>query len=126
MNLPEFVTIAPGGISSIITPAVDYKIHFDKGKKMLDSGGNVDTACAEIMKSIALKPDYAENYSTLAFVLAKQGKTKEAMEASLKAVERDPANDWVHATAGMLLYAAKKYPESIEQFKLATGGARCP
>jgi len=118
VNLPEFVALAPDGISAIVTPAVDYKMHFDKGKKMLDSG-NIDSAYAEIMKSIALKPDYAENYSTLAFVLAKQGKIDEAMKASLKAVERDPANDWVHATAGMLLYAAKKFSESIEQFKLA-------
>jgi FOG: TPR repeat len=118
VNLPEFVNIASGGISSILTPAVDYRIHFDIGKNLLDRG-NIDSAYAEIMKAVALKPDYAENYSTLAFVLAKQGKMNEAMEASLQAVKRDPANDWIHALAGMLLYAAKKYPESIEHFKLA-------
>jgi len=118
VNLPEFINIAPGGITSILTPAVDYKIHFDKGKDLLNKG-NIDSAYGEIMKAVALKPDYAESYSTLAFVLAKQGKMTEAMDASLKAVERDPSNDWVHAMAGMLLYADKKFPESIEQFKLA-------
>jgi tetratricopeptide (TPR) repeat protein len=118
VNIPEFVNIASGGITSILTPAMDYKTHFDLGKNLLNKG-NIDSAHAEIMKAIALKPDYAENYSTLAFVLAGQGKMDEAMKASLKAVEYDPANDWVHALAGMFLYSAKKYPESIEQFKLA-------
>jgi tetratricopeptide (TPR) repeat protein len=118
VNIPEFVNSAPDGIASIVTPAMDYKIHFDKSKKLLDLG-DADSAYAEIMASIALKPDYAESWSTLAFVLAKQGKLTEAMNASLKAVEHDPANDWVHATAGMLLYAVRKFPESIEQFKIA-------
>jgi len=118
VNIPEFVDIGAGGISTIVTPAVDYKIHLDKGKAFLKNG-NIDSAYAEIMKSIAMKPDYAENFSGLAFVLAKQGKMNEAMDASLKAVEFDPANDQAHANAGIVLYALHKIPESIEQFKIA-------
>jgi tetratricopeptide (TPR) repeat protein len=71
------------------------------------------------MKSITLKPNYAENFSGLAFVLAKQGKMTEAMDASLKAVAFDPANDQTHANAGMVLYALHKNPEAVEQFKIA-------
>ena len=118
VNIPEFVNIAAGGIASIITPAVDYKIHLDKGKSFLKSG-DIDSAYAEIMKSIAMKPDYAGNFSGLAFVLAQQGKMDEAMKASFKAVECDPSNDQAHANAGMVLYALHKIPESIEQFKIA-------
>jgi len=118
VNIPEFVNISAGGISSILTPAVDYKIHLDKGRSFLKSG-NIDSAYAEIMKSIAMKPDYAGNFSGLAFVLAKQGKMNEAMDASLKAVECDPANDQAYANAGMVLYALHKIPEAVEQFKTA-------
>jgi tetratricopeptide (TPR) repeat protein len=117
-NIPEFVNIEAEGISGIVTPAVDYKIHLDKGKSFLKAG-YVDSAYAEIMKSITLKPNYAENFSGLAFVLAKQGKMTEAMDASLKAVAFDPANDQTHANAGMVLYALHKNPEAVEQFKIA-------
>ena len=118
VNIPEFINIGEEGISGIVTPAVDYKIHLDKGKSFLKSG-DIDSAYAEIMKSIALKPGYSENFSGLAFVLAKQGKMTEAMDASLKAVAFDPANDQTHANAGMVLYALHKLPEAVEQFKTA-------
>ena len=118
VNIPEFVNISPDGISTIITPAVDYRVYLDKGKAFLKNGNN-DSAYAEIMKSIALKPDYAENFSRLAFVFAKQGKMTDAMDASLKAVKFDPANDQTHANAGMVLYALHKFPEAVEQFKIA-------
>ena len=118
VNIPEFVNTGAEGIASIITPAVDYKIHLDKGKSYMKAGID-DSAYAEIMKAIALKSDYAGNFSGLAFVLAKQGKMAEAMEASLKAVEFDPANDQVHANAGIVLYVLHKIPEAIEQFKIA-------
>jgi tetratricopeptide (TPR) repeat protein len=118
VNIPEFVDIGAEGISSIITPAVDYKLHLDKGKSYLKNG-SIDSAYGEIMKSIALKPNYAENFSGLAMVLAKQGKMSEALDASLKAVAFDPANDQTHANAGIILYALHKIPEAVEQFKIA-------
>ena len=48
---------------------------------------NLDAAHREITKALALRPDFAQSYSSLAFILAKQGRLNDAMEASLKAVE---------------------------------------
>jgi len=118
VNLPEFLNLPSEGIVSIITPAVDYKIPFERSKKLLDSG-DIDSAYAAILRAIALKPDFAENYSTLAFVLAKKGKVDEALDASLKAVKNDPSNDWLHAASGMLFYGAKKIPEALKELETA-------
>jgi tetratricopeptide (TPR) repeat protein len=81
--------------------------------------GILDSAHSEIMKAIALRPDYAPNYSMLALILAKQERLDDAMEASLKAVEHAPANIWVNLDAGMFLYALKRIPEAIEHLAIA-------
>ena len=65
------------------------------------------------------KPDSAEEYYALGNILAKQGKTDEAIAAYERAIALEPNIAIIHNNLGNMLLNQQKYSEAVEAYKQA-------
>ena len=72
-----------------------------------------------IETAIALEPQHARHYSTLANFLAFQGKTDEALAYVAKAREIDPVSTHAAVVEGFALFIGRRYEEAIVAFEQA-------
>jgi hypothetical protein len=99
VNLPELVSLTPGELLEISTPAVDYRRHLDAARAA-EKEGDIETALAEFDKSLELKSDYWETHLNLGDLLLRQGKPEEAIEHYERALELNPRYYTVHNNLG--------------------------
>ena len=115
VNLPEFVNIAPGGLTGIATPAVDMYKKFDRAVA-LGEKGQYEAAIAEWTELAATNPDNARVHSNLATALARNGRVAEAVPQYEKALELNPQFHAVHGSLGEALISLGRPNEAIAQF----------
>ncbi|HUU42302.1 MAG TPA: tetratricopeptide repeat protein [Planctomycetota bacterium] len=118
VNLPEFAPIPPDGIVDITTPAVDYRRHFERGKKLLDAG-RVPEAIVELRTSLRLKEDYPLTHSELAAALSAAGNFEEAIEHYRRALELNPRYFVDDYNWGNALRQLGRTDEAIEHYRKA-------
>ena len=75
-----------------------------------------EKATDAFMKSISLKPDYAEAYSNLGNVLKDQGKLNEAIEAYKKSITFKPEYAEAYFNIGIALKDIGNIDEAIKSF----------
>lgn len=102
VNLPEFANIPMAGIEDITTPAVDYKRHWQTGKRLLADGAAPE-AIAELEISLKMKPDYPETLVTYGLAMVALGRVEEALNSYRKALDIDPRYYPACFSAGVVL-----------------------
>ena len=120
VNLPEFARIPPGGLKKITVPAMDYRMHLEKGRAFF-AKGLLDAAAAEMAESIAIKPNYLETLETYGAVLLAKGETGEAEKRYRKALEINP--DYWPASMGLARSFAEqgKLTEALAELQKCFG-----
>ncbi len=118
VNLPEFADIAAGAIEEITTPAADYRRHYDRARRLRDSG-RLTESLAELRKSIDLKSDYPRTYVALANVLVEQNKPLEAIGNYRKAIDISPGNFKAHNNLGVALMKLGRHDDAIGHYRRA-------
>ena len=116
VNIPEFANIPPGGIEDITTPAVDYRRHLEKGKRLIEKG-LLDEAAIELRTSLDMKPDYPDSLVEYGYVLAEKGKLVEAAGYCRKAIEIEPGYWPAHFCLGMIAGQRGNIDEAVGYFQ---------
>jgi len=117
-NIPEFAAIAPDGIQSIQTPAVDYKRHVDRGLELIKAR-RLDEAFDELKAAEEMKPDYPETLAGLGYYFREKGDLASAVLYFEKALAIEPRNWEARNIYGVTLFRQRKYDEALKQFEAA-------
>lgn len=78
--------------------------------------GNLESAMAEVLRAIELKPSYADGYGLLARILHFAGRAEEGREAIAQAIRLNPRVPALYRMVdGALLYQLERHDEALEQ-----------
>ncbi len=88
--------------------------HFNQGMRELDRG-NLVNAQSEFDRAIALNPNYAEGFSGMALVAAKQSDYKKAYEMADKALAKNNKSTEALITKGRIIAMERKGDDWIEK-----------
>lgn len=78
--------------------------------------GKLETATAEVVRAIELKPSYADGYGLLARIMHFAGRPQEGREALAQAIKLNPRVPALYRMVeGALLYQLERHDEAIEQ-----------
>ena len=115
-NMPEFVTIMPGGLERIEERFIDYLSYNRRGEEQFRRG-NDEEAEEALSKSIELNPKYVPSRRNLGSLMAKMNRPEDAeqeYEAALKLDSNDPV---LHYYLGMLNLGRKEYDRARSSFE---------
>jgi tetratricopeptide (TPR) repeat protein len=112
-NLPELVSLLPGELIDITTPAVEYRRLMDRAEALVKQGRH-EEALGLLRESIEMKSDYAPTHSSIGSVLARLGKADEAIAELNKALEINPNYYFAHANFAILLSRMGRHEQAIE------------
>jgi tetratricopeptide (TPR) repeat protein len=118
VNIPEFVNIAPQGMGKIDTPATEFYRLFDVASELGDKK-EYDAAIAKWNEALALSPDDAKAHSNLGVLLARVGRSEEAMSQYQKAIEYGPDEPDGYTNMGIAMARAGKLDDSIPYLEKA-------
>lgn len=116
VNIPEFVNIAPDGMLSISTPAVDVYKEVDRVTK-LENSGQLDEAIAGWKALLASNSEDARFHNNLGTALTRAGRQSEAVLEFQKALEIDPEFLRVYFNLGRALLTAGQTDAAIASFR---------
>lgn len=88
--------------------------HFNQGMRELDRG-NLTSAQSEFDRAVALNPNYAEGFSGMALVSAKQNDYKKAYELADKALSKNSKSTEVLITKGRIIGMERKGDDWVEK-----------
>jgi Flp pilus assembly protein TadD len=118
VNIPEFVNIAPDGITRIDAPATEFYRLFDVASE-LGKTNEYEAAIAKWNEALALSPDDAKAHNNLGVLLAAVGRGGEAMEHYRKALESEPDYPDGNTNLGIELARAGKLDDAIPYLEKA-------
>ena len=121
VNIPEFVNIAPGGISRIDTPATDFYRQFDAAAD-LARNRQYNDAIPEWVKALAMNPDDARAHNNFGLTLAGAGRAAEALAEYRRALELRPDYPEAHNNLAIALIAGGKFDEALPHLRAALEG----
>jgi tetratricopeptide (TPR) repeat protein len=116
VNLPEFVNIAPDGLTKIDVPATDFYRSYNIAWELAQKG-KYNEAVGEWKKALALNPGEAGVHLNLGVALARGGKSDEAIGEYRKALELDPNDPETHYRLGMSLADGGKFNEAVASYE---------
>jgi tetratricopeptide (TPR) repeat protein len=121
VNLPEFVNIAPNGLLSIATPAVDYYKAFDEAVTLFDKG-QFEAATNQWKQVLALNPGDPKAHTGMGNALQGRGNSQEAAGQYREALALDPGFPEAHNNLGIVLDGEGRSEEAIAHFRKAVDG----
>ena len=78
--------------------------------------GNLDSATAEVLRAIELKPSYADGYGLLARIMDFAGRPEEGLEAIAQAIRLNPRVPALYRMVrGALLYQLGRNDEALQE-----------
>ena len=97
---------------------------WEQGRRA-SAAGDLETAVALLSQAIAMGPEFAAAYNTLAWLYADKLGTNLAAAEKLarRALELDPDATHINDTLGWILYKQERYTEALTVFEQALAGA---
>jgi tetratricopeptide (TPR) repeat protein len=118
VNIPEFVNIAPEGMMTIDTPAVEAYRVLDRAFELARKGQH-EAAAAEWKKALELSPEDAKIHMNLGVSLAATGKSEEAAQEYRKAIAIDAEDAEIRVNFGVALAGAGRMAEAVAEYEKA-------
>jgi tetratricopeptide (TPR) repeat protein len=118
VNIPEFVNIPKGGMTSIATPAVDfyrlYNAAFELGEK-----GLIDESIAAWKKALELEPRDGRALNNLGGLYLKTGRLEDAERQLRLAIQSDPDVASSYDNLALILFRRGAVAEAISLWNKA-------
>jgi len=115
VNIPEFVNIAPDGLTKIDAPATDFYRLAEKAFELSGAGRNME-AIEVWKKALALNPTNYKAHSNVGLLLAAAGKFDEAIPHFRKTLALNPEYPTAHSNLGVALAATGKMEDAAAEF----------
>jgi Flp pilus assembly protein TadD len=116
VNIPEFVNVAPDGLSKIEAPATDFYRIFDSALELMRNEKYADAA-REWRKAVLLNPEEARATFNLALSLERDDHPGEAVAQYRRTIELDPNNSGAYTNLGIILAREGKLVEAVGYFE---------
>jgi len=118
VNIPEFVNVAPDGLTKMDAPATEfYRLSDAAGE--LARKGEYDAAAVEWKKAVELDPEDGKARYHLAYALDKQGQLEPAIAEYRKSIELGGESAAAYSSLSVALARAGNIEESIAAAKQA-------
>ncbi len=118
VNIPEFVHIPNGGISSIEAPAAEFYRLYNQAWELTQKG-QFESAIAEWNKALALNPEDAKALNNYGALLMRQGRLEEAVRVLQKALRLKPDFPSAGDNMGLAMMRSGKLEEALPYFRKA-------
>ncbi len=118
VNIPEFVNLPPGRLREISVPAVEYRVHLDRGEELLRAK-DYENALAALEKARELKPDYAKTLSALGYGLGERGDLDAAIRSFRESITLDRFNIDAYVYLGNALLRKSDVEAALTSFRAA-------
>ncbi len=116
VNLPEFINIAPDGLSGIEVPAAEFYRLIDSAWALAEKG-ELQASAAEWRKALLLRPEDAKAHNNLGRVLAACGDLEQAAKHWDRALRADPGFIEARNNLGAAMVRKGKYEQAVAQFR---------
>lgn len=116
VNIPEFVNIAPDGLTQIDVPAAEYYRLFDSALD-LRSKGLYDEAIEEWRRALTLDEDDPKAHNNLGVALIEKGDVAAAQVEFQRALELRPGYAEAHYNLAGVLARVGKLPQAIVEYR---------
>jgi adenylate cyclase len=101
------------------SPFLQHPARSRRGKR-LDAASDYDQSLTAAQRAIAIDPNFAPGYASLAYVLESSGRSAEAVVVLKKGMRLDPSNNgwpWYLLIEGLAYTYMGRYEEAIPVFK---------
>jgi len=111
-NIPEFVNLAPGGLTRIREQFID-DVSLIRAGNAFREGGDFAKAAEQYRQALARSPDNVHALENLATALSDMNQLPEAIECLQKALKKDSANAVAYYNLGTIYAKQGRFDEAI-------------
>jgi tetratricopeptide (TPR) repeat protein len=118
VNIPEFVNIAPDGLTKIDVPAAEFYRLYDLATEMT-RGGEVAKAVEAWREALAVEPEDARAHNNLGVALVRAQRQQEGVASFRRAIELNASYADAYSNLGAALWTLGSPAEALAEWENA-------